>query len=52
MELKAKYGKGKSAVIAVDAKVAPRDNTVSIKANAPNAEGLKKLEFTVHSKVS
>ncbi|XP_047037209.1 apolipophorins isoform X1 [Helicoverpa zea] len=50
VELKAKYGKGKSATIAVDAAIAPRDNKVSIKANAPGAEGLKKLELTVHSK--
>ncbi|KAJ8705174.1 hypothetical protein PYW07_011001 [Mythimna separata] len=50
VEVKAKYGKGKSAVVSVDAAVAPRDNQLSIKANAPGAEGLKKLEFTVHSK--
>ncbi|XP_022837131.1 apolipophorins isoform X2 [Spodoptera litura] len=50
VELKAKYGKGKSAIISMDAEVAPRDNKVSIKANAPHAEGLKKLEFSVHSK--
>ncbi|KAH9637818.1 hypothetical protein HF086_017596 [Spodoptera exigua] len=50
VEMKAKYGKGKSAIISMDAEVAPRDNKVSIKANAPHAEGLKKLEFSVHSK--
>lgn len=50
VELKAKYGKGKSAVISVDAAIAPRDNKLVIKANSPTAEALKKLEFTVHSK--
>ncbi|KAJ8707317.1 hypothetical protein PYW08_010569 [Mythimna loreyi] len=50
VEVKAKYGKGKSAVVSVDAEVAPRDNKLCIKANAPGAEALKKLEFTVHSK--
>ncbi|CAH0599019.1 unnamed protein product [Chrysodeixis includens] len=49
-ELKAKYGKGKSASFAVNAAIAPRDNTLNIKANAPGSEGIKKLEFTVHSK--
>lgn len=50
VELKAKYGKGKTASIVTDASVAPRDNKLSFKANAPNAENFKKFEFTVNSK--
>ncbi|XP_075987202.1 retinoid- and fatty-acid binding glycoprotein apolipophorin isoform X2 [Anticarsia gemmatalis] len=49
-EVKAKYGKGKSASVAMDASVAPRDNSLSIKASTPHIESLKRLEFTVHSK--
>ncbi|CAB3232890.1 unnamed protein product [Arctia plantaginis] len=50
VELKAKYGKGKSANIVTDASVAPRDNRLSFKASAPHAEKFKNFEFAVHSK--
>lgn len=50
-EVKAKYGKGKSASISVDTSGTTSGNSLSIKVNAPQLEKMKKLEITVNSKV-
>lgn len=52
VELKAKYGKGRSATFSVDSSTSPNGQDLTFKANAPQMEQVKKLELTVHSKVS
>ncbi|KAG6438575.1 hypothetical protein O3G_MSEX000068 [Manduca sexta] len=50
VELKTKYGKGKSASMVVDSSYAPHYSTLKVKANTPNNDKFKKLDVTVHSK--
>ncbi|KAJ0171016.1 hypothetical protein K1T71_013215 [Dendrolimus kikuchii] len=50
VELKAKYGKGNSAAVAIDNAYSPHDNNLKVKVNVPQNEKLKKLEFSVNSK--
>ncbi|XP_028026671.1 apolipophorins isoform X1 [Bombyx mandarina] len=49
-EVRAKYGKGKSAAITLDTAFSPHENYLQFKGQAPQAENLKKLEFTINSK--
>ncbi|KOB75992.1 Apolipophorin protein [Operophtera brumata] len=49
-EVKAKYGKGKSASISVDTSGTASGNSLCIKASTPQLEKMKKLEITVNSK--
>ncbi|XP_063370071.1 apolipophorins isoform X1 [Cydia amplana] len=49
-EVKAVYGKGKSANIAVDASAAQKEYAVKIRANTPQNDQLKKLELSINSK--
>ena len=50
VEVKAKYGKGKTTSLSIDSSFAPHDSTLQVKAYSPNAEKLKKLELNIHSK--
>lgn len=50
VEVKAQYGKGKSVNLVVNGAAAPQEYDLDIKANAPQAENLKKLDLSLKTK--